>query len=987
MAFGRSSPYHRFLAVTVILISRLATTGLAQSISTNTPIPPLQWINLTPHLQGSSPPPLKDVSIGYDDTTRTLLIFGGESQTGVPQDGTHLLNLNSLVWSTPQPPSGFEGSPDPRSAAIGGGDFAASYRSGHVVIGGLGSSGPLSDVWEYDYNNQFWAQVNVTSGGPARWGAAGGIDIRVPFDPSGNPSPNNTFYLAGGIDSSGLNALSDTWKLELSGTLSSNLRTSLVASWSHEPLGNSLPAMSGEGGTVISQQVIAVGGCSKTTNITTSCAQQSSYVLNIAKGSSVTPATCVAPRVGAAVAPNENGALSNFGSQVFVMLGLFNTSEWDDGNGFQSGEVDVLDVNAGSWARVLPAGDPGSNNDVTYPSPREGAIAFSYSSGLVGSSRSASSDTLVFGGRDASGNYLNELWLLRAYNGSVTSSGQKWSGFGNGNLQSGASANGAGVTVSYMSSCVSAISHPTASTTRSISSSSPTNTHSSSPSSSSTSPSSPALSLAQYDTSLSHKLLAPLSVVLLLPAIILYRWSLPSVIPTQASDHSIFLIFSSALTAIAAYGVGIGGLASSFTSISSVNTSNLSKRAVSSDNILKTAHGKAGLALFICLYGLVPVLFLLLIGWQRFFHSPSEEDEANPALEPLRANSTDTAEKLNSYRPPGTPGPQSDERSPPASPPPDASPRRRRFHSWGGPGLLPNFRGREPRMSTESATESETSGPHRAFEVVNRPQRSRHHSATGTLTLSSDVSHNHRMPVAPRSLGDLSWIERRRSVNAIGELDYALHQSNGRTVPPTPVPADMLSTQALMTGAPAVPQPQPVMPPMTEIFLHTLFHVLVLALCVLSLIALWNRAPKATFGVFLAWTLACYAVIIIMAWKGQPRDSALTVLLGRLRGDGQLHRANTATPSPSRPLSTVGTDQFPFPVDSRGPYLQQPPFRTAHEDDFYSNSHGAPLSSEDEPGSDEDEDLRQRRIEGEMDRRDVSIVTVPKRRLWITNPS
>lgn len=41
----------------------------------------------------------------------------------------------------------------------------------------------------------------------------------------------------------------------------------------------------------------------------------------------------------------------------------------------------------------------------------------------------------------------------------------------------------------------------------------------------------------------------------------------------------------------------------------------------------------------------------------------------------------------------------------------------------------------------------------------------------------------------------------------------------------------------------------------------------------------------------------------------------------------------------------------------------------------------------DDDDDDIDEDTRQRQIEEEMGRREVSIVTVPRRRLWITNPS
>jgi hypothetical protein len=62
----------------------------AQSISTSTPVPPLQWINLTGLLTGPSAPPLKDASIGYDNTSRTLILFGGESQGKLPQQQTYL---------------------------------------------------------------------------------------------------------------------------------------------------------------------------------------------------------------------------------------------------------------------------------------------------------------------------------------------------------------------------------------------------------------------------------------------------------------------------------------------------------------------------------------------------------------------------------------------------------------------------------------------------------------------------------------------------------------------------------------------------------------------------------------------------------------------------------------------------------------------------------------------------------------------------------
>lgn len=68
----------------------------AQQISTSTPVPPLQWLNITGLLQGSPAPPLKYASIGYDDTTRNLIIFGGQASSGIPTAQTFLYDPTLL---------------------------------------------------------------------------------------------------------------------------------------------------------------------------------------------------------------------------------------------------------------------------------------------------------------------------------------------------------------------------------------------------------------------------------------------------------------------------------------------------------------------------------------------------------------------------------------------------------------------------------------------------------------------------------------------------------------------------------------------------------------------------------------------------------------------------------------------------------------------------------------------------------------------------
>ena len=153
-----------WLSVFVAICFSLPTRS---AISTSTPTPPLQWLNITQLLSGPSAPPLKGASLGYDETTRTLLVFGGESESGFPISTTYLcvsclcpgatkantyrtcsLNLNSLIWTVPVPPTGLDSAPPPRSGAISGFDMAANQRQCHIVIGGRDSSGNgLSDVW------------------------------------------------------------------------------------------------------------------------------------------------------------------------------------------------------------------------------------------------------------------------------------------------------------------------------------------------------------------------------------------------------------------------------------------------------------------------------------------------------------------------------------------------------------------------------------------------------------------------------------------------------------------------------------------------------------------------------------------------------------------------------------------------------------------------------------------------------------------------
>lgn len=401
---------------------------------------------------------------------------------------------------------------------------------------------------------------------------------------------------------------------------------------------------------------------------------------------------------------------------------------------------------------MLPAGDPGTDGTSApaYPSPRQGAVGLSWTSALAGSSRSSASDSIFFGGVDANGNYLNEVWILRAYNAQLTQTNQSWSN-SSGQLVGGVNAAGQGVTVQFMTQCATPLS-PQATQT-------PTSPGGASP----TSPTTPA-STPTYDTSVVHKALSPISLALVFPAVIGARLSVPSVTSMQPTGHVIIAV-SSILVAVAAYALGVAGLATSFTSITTPSsTMSLSKRSSQSSLTLKTGHGKAGLALFILFYGILPLLFAVATCYQRSSHRHTdhnrEETTSNRGDSRPRLNSTETGEKeaLCNGR----------AASPLRSSDTPLDKPRARTRSWAHLSHL-GMPGRRSSESTHDSVAAPTP-THRSFEVVNRPARTRRASGNSLAAFSDP-----RRPGSPRNLGDTSWFDGRPSMVCMRSLALTSH--------------------------------------------------------------------------------------------------------------------------------------------------------------------------------------------------------------------
>ncbi|KJA24664.1 hypothetical protein HYPSUDRAFT_38750 [Hypholoma sublateritium FD-334 SS-4] len=933
----------------------------AQNISTSIPVPPLQWINLSNLLQGSSgPPPLRDASVGYDDISRSLILFGGISESGVAQSQTYILDLDTLTWSTPLPPLNLKRTPPARSLALSGGDFAASNRHGFVIIGGKDlNNEALSDVWEYDFNNQFWSPVGLSPGGPsARWGASGGIDTRVPSisDPI-VPGPNNTFFLAGGFDGTSVDPLSDIWSLSLSGTLSSNMPNSTNGSWSAVSL-SALPGRVGEAGTVVFQQIIAAGGCDSGATISAlnaTCANQDSFIINVQSRNAINLIACPAPRVAPVLVPNLNPFSAAFASQVLMVLGTFNTSLWQDSDGLVEGEVAILDINTATWTRIIPSGDPSSSPRV--PSPRQGATAVSFSEALVGTSRTSSSDTLIFGGQDGSGNFLSDLWLLRAYTGVLTPSNATFAG---GQLQSGINADGSGVQVKFLTNCASVNAVPKPSSTSTSNTPSMTGTKPSQTSPSQTS-SVASPDITTFQTSFSHKLLLPLSTALLTPVVLFFRWGKTSPQSGWTSTFRAPLVSAFSMLGLTAYGVGIVGFILAFTTISSTSST--------SHIHLATGHGIAGLIFFVCLYVLAPLLYLSLV----FFDLRTRSTSASQWTQSDAGLAND--EKRDSVpMQPRSNTPSLQNTTPPTTP-------RPRAMSWDTSVKLKPPSHDDGGVSSESPPSS-TPTPHMptGFEVLNRGKRVR--KLSEPWEASSVPGARGHVP-STRRLGEIDWLLRRRSLNAVGELDYAITQAhntkyfaNANSAPETPVELRTMMYYPTMWNA----------------FFHVLVQISILGICVVGLDALWTRARRYLFVLFLLWILAFYTAMIMLAWYGRPVESLLALAIWRLRGHPMSASPIPTTSDPRVPNTLLDENVSGGPSSPRqGPYMHhRPPVRTSVLLDDMSHIHGTPLSLSSDNNDDDDEideDTRQRLIEEEMERRDVSIVTVPRRKLYLTNPS
>ena len=872
-------------------------------------------------------------------------------------------------------------------------------------------------------------------------------------------------WLAGGQDGSQLFGWDELWQLEVDGTIAANIQTA-TATWTKvtAQVPAAFKTKTGAAGTVLrpltnpQYSLLSFGGCDGVTVGNATCASGDAHA--VIAGTSVntwsTIAECPSARYGAVLAQNHNDM---FSQQVFMLFGLSDPNLYDDGDLSTHGEIGVLNVDQGVWSRVLPSCDPGNGTAAPEcPVPREGAAVISSRTNLISGALDAS-DTIVFGGRDKNGNYLNDVWLLRATNATITSSNQTdWgTAYGNGVLQTGKFQNGQGVTVQVREAVCEALCSTKCSVVQFLEQcavkkniTTPTSSGSpNDPTNTGNGPSNPNTNTflsAQYDTSTVHKSLAGASVVATLPALILFRASSPNALAQGPSTRPILLLIS-VITFVAAWLAGVVGFVTSivtlsFTPSSIITTSSsLRKRADEEKGHFHTPHGIAGLIIFTLMYFVLPLTVAMRFAQNyheqyerrhsRVSNSSSGEgeykdDPGAPNSPPARPRQSSSADKLfhprrsmattpdRSHSPPeagddGDPigaGERIRLRQGPFAP--SAFFKERLWPSgWAlprsQPGSHSNSHSRSSRLSPElkddnaprhsyqnhsaspsTATATATAGApatETGFVVLNRNKNALVQQAQG-------------QPDGARGLAEdrenSAWLYLRRNLNYMGDVDYMISKLRGTAGPAAATAVAKSNSHARKVALRY--------PSLGIVVARILVQVVILALVVFCAMSIAGRGGNGAVGttllaLFVLWSVACYAAMYWLAWNGRPRGSVLVVAISRLRGQQHEEHDEPTEMEEHGAFSDVASHQAASTLGG-ATYASRAVYRRVHD-----SGSGAQVDDDDDDNDRLEEELGRRDVRAARFRMksslifllckknsgQVSIVTVPKRPLFVTN--
>jgi hypothetical protein len=221
------------------------------------------------------------------------------------------------------------------------------------------------------------------------------------------------------------------------------------------------------------------------------------------------------------------------------------------------------------------------------------------------------------------------------------------------------------------------------------------------------------------------------------------RLVLPSFQFETQSHWPIALASIAAVSAILAYGTGIAGIAASFITVRSNDPSTTGSRVN-----LRTIHGQAGLALFVVLYILIPVMFCFPVCLSR----PSTHNTTDQKSEKTATAKPDTSEVPSPHH-------SVHATSRPVSPSPPL-----RVSAWDRVRRLWVRHGDPAPIDSDSESAAPVT---QGFEVLNRPPRTRTRTHTTSTSWLVAASAESRRLAAPTDLRHIEWLRRRRSLNTV----------------------------------------------------------------------------------------------------------------------------------------------------------------------------------------------------------------------------
>ncbi|MCG8608335.1 T9SS type A sorting domain-containing protein [bacterium] len=310
-----------------------------------------EWLEITIATE-SVPRPRTNATAIYDTQSHRMILFGGRTQGREDLNDIWAFELASRTWTELIPVQGSEPAPRRTPNSVYDSD-------NHVMViwSGQTGSATLNDVWTYRFDTNVWTEWQPPDPKPKmRYGAASLFD----------PMAKELVTFAGFTSSGRFN---DSWRLNLQG----NMWTEVTPS-ENLPLVRCLHSASYNS---LDHQMIIYGGQTSGGVLGDIWA----FDLNQNRWTDLTPQDRPPGRWFAAniYDPGRHAAII-FGGNL--------------GTG-KSNETWIFDLENRSWVPFITS--------ETVPSPRDGASAIYVAE---------ESQMILFGGQDAKGTYLQDIWLL-----------------------------------------------------------------------------------------------------------------------------------------------------------------------------------------------------------------------------------------------------------------------------------------------------------------------------------------------------------------------------------------------------------------------------------------------------------------------------------------------------------------------------------------------------------------------------------------------